>query len=155
MVSKCTVIWSFFVWFQNVQSFEVFSPKIVQECSRKNVHLSWHRVMEMIQNVKTFCQFEHCYVNIPRLFLVHLFGKLCFHQTNTFDYVLFYYYLLKPLSWINSCISMKILLKICLSGVNVEHVRNNSLFSHVLEVLCAVDTSHDNPTPVVCCGRYL
>ena len=28
------------VWFQNVQSFEVFSPKIVQECSRKNVHLS-------------------------------------------------------------------------------------------------------------------
>ena len=30
----------FFVWFQNVQSFEVFSPKIVQECLRKNVHLS-------------------------------------------------------------------------------------------------------------------
>ena len=37
----------------------------------------------MIQNVKTFCQLEHCYVNIPRLFLVHLFGKLCYHQTNT------------------------------------------------------------------------
>ena len=75
------------------------SPKIVQECSRKNVIcLECRVIMEMIQNVKTFCQFEHCYVNIPRLFLVHLFGKLCYHQTNTFDYVLFYYYLLKPLS---------------------------------------------------------
>ena len=50
---------------------------------------------------------------------------------------------------------MKILLKICLSGVNVEHVQNNSLFSHVLEVLCAVDTSHDNPTPVVRCSHVL
>ena len=129
------------VWFQNVQSFEVFSPKIVQECSRQNFHLSWRRVMEMIQNVKTFCHFEHCYANIPRLFLVHIFGKLCYYQTNTFDYVLFYYYLLKSLSWINSCISMKILLKICLSGVNDEHVQNNSLFSHVLEVLCAVHKS--------------
>ena len=66
------------VWFQNVQWFEVSSPKIVQECSRKNVHLSWHTVVEMIQNVKTFCQFEHCYVNIPRLFLVQLFEKLCY-----------------------------------------------------------------------------
>ena len=66
------------VWFQNVQWFEVSSLKIVQECSRKNVHLSWHTVVEMIQNVKTFCQFEHCYANIPRLFLVQLFEKLCY-----------------------------------------------------------------------------
>ena len=94
------------VWFQNVQLFEV------QESSRKNVHLSSRRVIQMIQNVKTFCQFEHCYPNIPRLFFVHLFGKLCYHQTNTYDYVLFYYYLLRSLSWTNSCISMKILLKI-------------------------------------------